>query len=118
MKLTDNIIMRKINNETVLIGRRLKSLRKAKRLTQDQLGESASLSSKYLSRIELGLENPTLDVFIRLANALDVSLSEIFRVDHEEHDSDKLRALLNALTKNADEKSMKTVVKLVQAVLL
>ncbi|MBI3794653.1 MAG: helix-turn-helix transcriptional regulator [Nitrospinae bacterium] len=109
--------MRKTKNEKLLIGRRLKGLRKAKLLTQDQLAESANLSSKYLSRIELGLENPTIDVFLRIANALNIPLTEMFRADHEEPDPDKLRALLVSLTKGADDKSLKLAVKLVQAVL-
>lgn len=60
------------------LGKRIKELRKRQRLTQDRLGESAGISAKYLSSIERGRENPTLDTLLRLAAQLQVEPQELF----------------------------------------
>jgi transcriptional regulator with XRE-family HTH domain len=60
------------------IGSRIKELRKSRGLSQEKLSEKVGMSSKYLSSIERGYENPTLDTFIRLAAALDVDIFELF----------------------------------------
>ena len=62
-----------------MIGERIKELRGRKNVTQEQLSEKVEINVKYLSSIERGKENPTLDVFIRIAKALDVDIGNIFR---------------------------------------
>jgi transcriptional regulator with XRE-family HTH domain len=57
-------------NEKKLIGQRIKELRRGKGLYQEKLAELAETSPNYLSRIECGTENPTLDMLIKLTNAL------------------------------------------------
>ncbi|OPY66473.1 MAG: HTH-type transcriptional regulator ImmR [Syntrophorhabdaceae bacterium PtaU1.Bin034] len=53
-----------------LVGRRIKEVRQAKGLSQEALSEKIGMSAKYLSSIEWGKENPTLDTLIKLADAL------------------------------------------------
>jgi transcriptional regulator with XRE-family HTH domain len=48
-------------------------------LTQEQLAESARIHPTYVSMVERGVKNPTLDVADRLARALSVPLQEIIR---------------------------------------
>ena len=68
--------------ERELLGRRIRSLRKARGLSQEKLAELAEISPKYLSRIETGREeNPTLNFFLRLAKGLKVDPYEIFRFE-------------------------------------
>ena len=50
-----------------VLGRRLKTLRKRVALTQEELAERAGINPKYISGIERGRENPTLDTLLRLA---------------------------------------------------
>ena len=47
-------------------------------LSQEALGERARLDQTYLSGIERGRRNPSLDVIVRLAAALDLSPGELF----------------------------------------
>ena len=56
-----------------LIGRRLKKERCARRLTQDDLSEKADLSANYISLIERGGANPTIETMIALAAALNLN---------------------------------------------
>jgi transcriptional regulator with XRE-family HTH domain len=59
----DNLIQRQF-------GLRLKELRDAKGMTQEDLAEKAELFRTYLSRIETGGANPTLTVIHQLARAM------------------------------------------------
>ncbi|MBI2220416.1 MAG: helix-turn-helix domain-containing protein [Acidobacteria bacterium] len=47
-------------------------------MSQEALAELASLSYKYVGRIELGKADPGADVLVRLARALSVPVGELF----------------------------------------
>ena len=55
------------------IGRRIKTAREQKRLTQEQLAELVDLSPMHVSVIERGVKLPKLETLINIANVLDVS---------------------------------------------
>ncbi len=66
----------------------IRSLRKQKSLTLEQLAKKAHMAISHLSRIERGVDRPTLRTIDRLARALDVSPSNIVQqpqavVEHE-----------------------------------
>lgn len=67
-----------MENISELLGKKLIALRKRKKLTQLQLAEQAGLSLKHLGEIERGRGNPTLDSLSHLAEALGITLSELF----------------------------------------
>ncbi len=100
----------------ILLGGRIKRIRKEKGLTQEQLAEKAALSSKYLSRVELGKENPTIDVFIKLSQALGVFPTEIFTFEHEEQNPEKLKSLIGKLIETASTEKLQLAAKLVRSV--
>jgi transcriptional regulator with XRE-family HTH domain len=58
---------------TTDFGRAVRTAREAKGLSQEQLADLANVHRTYLSGIETGSRNPTLEVVDRLARALDVS---------------------------------------------
>ncbi|MEZ4261971.1 MAG: helix-turn-helix transcriptional regulator [Polyangiaceae bacterium] len=56
----------------------MKALREAQGMTLTELAEGCGLSKGYLSTIESGAgANPTLDVLIKIAAALDVTVGEL-----------------------------------------
>jgi transcriptional regulator with XRE-family HTH domain len=59
------------------VGKRVKELRLARNLTQEQLGERASLSYKFVGEVERGVGNPTLDTLASLAAALGVEIVDL-----------------------------------------
>jgi DNA-binding XRE family transcriptional regulator len=65
-------------NEKELIGLRLKELRKRLMISQEQLAEKAETNPNYVSRMERGTENPTLDMLIKISAALEVEMWELF----------------------------------------
>ena len=60
-----------MNSEAV--GKRIKSVRQSKGITQEQLAELAGLSPNHMSAIERGIKMPQLDSFVAICNALGVS---------------------------------------------
>lgn len=59
-------------------GYRLRELRKAAGLSQEKLAELAEVHRTYLSGVERGERNASLITIVRIAKALDISLSELF----------------------------------------
>jgi transcriptional regulator with XRE-family HTH domain len=65
------------------LGARVKQLRQARRLTQEQLAERAGLSYKFVGEVERGKGNPTLTTLGSLSEALGVALSDLLGVEAE-----------------------------------
>ena len=59
------------------IGGNIRSLRLARKLTQDELSSKAGISANYLGEIERGEKNPTGLVIYKLAHVLKASVLEI-----------------------------------------
>jgi len=56
-----------------VVGVNVRRYRKARGYTQEQLAIYADVGSYYLSRLELGKENPTIETLQKIANALGVA---------------------------------------------
>lgn len=63
-----------------LIARNLRRLRVDLGLSQEALAVDASIDRTYVSRLERGLENPTVAVLERLAVALNAAIVDFFAV--------------------------------------
>ncbi|MDD2540464.1 MAG: helix-turn-helix transcriptional regulator [Desulfuromonadaceae bacterium] len=63
------------------MGDRIRFLRKAKGWSQEELGEYAALSYKFIGEIERGTVNPSLDTLLGISNALHVELAKLFSND-------------------------------------
>lgn len=57
----------------------LKTLRKAQDLSQEQLAERAGLHRNFISMLERGINQPTVDTLFRLAKALGMPAHELVR---------------------------------------
>ena len=60
------------------VGKRIKQIRKAARLTQESLAEKAGLSVEYISRLERGLSQPSFKTLEALAKSLNVNAKDFF----------------------------------------
>lgn len=60
-------------------GNRLKSLRKEKALSQEELALKSGLNRPYISGIEQGKRNVSLEVMEKLAEALGLGMEELVR---------------------------------------
>jgi transcriptional regulator with XRE-family HTH domain len=62
-----------------IVAYNLRRLRVSKLLSQEDLAVEASIDRTYMSRLERGLENPTVVVLDRLSTALECDIRELFR---------------------------------------
>ena len=60
-----------------IVGSNIRTFRTDAGLTLEKLAEKADLSWPYLSEIERGRENISLDKLVKIAQALDVRLSKL-----------------------------------------
>ena len=60
-----------------LIGRRLRALREARRLTVAQLAEAAGVSKGFLSRLERDLTSPSVSTLVTLCQVLGASPGDV-----------------------------------------
>ena len=65
--------------DKLTMGDRIKETRKKRHLTQEQLAEKVDVSLEYISEIERGLKMPSMPLFIKLVEALDVSADYLLR---------------------------------------
>lgn len=63
---------------TQRFGKRLRTLRVQRRLSQEELGDRCDLDRTYISGIERGIRNVSLRNIEGLADALGISMAELF----------------------------------------
>jgi transcriptional regulator with XRE-family HTH domain len=59
-------------------GRNMRDRRKALDLSQEKLGELAGLEQSYISNVEAGTRNVSIDNIARIAHALEVQIESLF----------------------------------------
>jgi transcriptional regulator with XRE-family HTH domain len=96
-----------------LIGNRIKTLRQARGISQDELAEKTSLNTKYISSIERGKANPTLDTFIKIADALKLGIPELFNIEYEPKE---LAQLIAGLISEGDSTKLQLAAKVLNAI--
>jgi transcriptional regulator with XRE-family HTH domain len=94
-----------------LVGMRIKSLRRGKGYSQEKLAELAGINAKYLSSVERGEENPTLDLFIRLSQGLKMDINEFFNIEHEGQPPQKLRKKLQSLVAEIKDQDLSRAIR-------
>ncbi len=86
-----------MHSSTETIGHRLRARRVELSLTLAQVAEQAGLSLPYVSNLERGRGNPTLDALNALARALDIPLASLMG---DEGDRDPFNAMLGSAPKS------------------
>lgn len=64
---------------TIRFGNKIRELRKAKGLSQEDFADLCGFDRTYVSGIERGTRNPTLKALEILANALEVAIEDLFK---------------------------------------
>jgi len=62
----------------VLLGNRIRQLRKSFKLTQAQLADKAGLSTNFIALLEKGKRSASVDTLFRISKVLKVELKELF----------------------------------------
>ena len=69
-----------MDSSHIRLAKKLKSLRRKQKITQEELAQKASLNVSYIGRIENGKQSPTLSTLLRISRALGVSVSELLDI--------------------------------------
>ncbi len=109
------VIMKKIKDpDSILLGRRIRTLRTTKGLTQQKLGHQADVDYKFISEIERGNMNPSFKVLIKIARALDVELPEILRFEQEISDHEELEKRIHQILSTLPVEKLQNVLLLLR----
>jgi transcriptional regulator with XRE-family HTH domain len=107
--------MKKIKDpDSILIGRRIRSLRTAKGLTQQQLGHQADVDYKFIGEIERGNMNPSFKVLVKIAKVLDIDLPEILRFEQEISDPKELETRIKQIIRSLSAEKLQKVLMLLR----
>lgn len=79
---TESTSMKKCANELVKnsLGRKIRQLRLSLNMSQIELAEKAETDQAFISEMERGVANPTLDSILRIAKALRVNVDVLFQL--------------------------------------
>lgn len=96
-------------------GRNLKRIRKASKMTQEDLAEATGLSLQYISEVERGIANPKLETILRISVGLHIPPIELFYIqDAPGLQSVRRRKLASILT-CLDEQTLNTIYRFLLA---
>lgn len=92
-----------------LLGQRIRELRKAKRITQEQLAEKIGIGTSNISYIETGKFAPSIENFEKIVEALGCEPHELYMFSPHKPVNEIKQELFSALEK--DEKLLRLVYK-------
>lgn len=73
------------------LSKRIKEIRKLKNITLKELSEKTSLSPSFLSQVERGVSSMTITSVKKIADALEIPLSELVKVSDDTNGENKLQ---------------------------
>lgn len=91
----------------MLLGRRIRALRNMKGWTQEELGKEADVNYKFIGEIERGRQNPSLNVLYKIATAMQIDMSELFRAEHEILDRKEIETRIMKILKKLPEDELR-----------
>ena len=86
------------------IGQQIAKYRKEKRLTQEQLGEAVGVTGRSVSKWEVGLSSPGVDLIPSIAAALGITLDELFGIQPKEKQKNLSEIVREAVAEALEQK--------------
>ena len=112
----DKIMKKTELNLKLLLGKRIRSLRVARGWTQQNLGEKAGISYKFIGEIERGKQNPSFSILAKISDALDIELKELFRFSNEIPTRKDLEKEVQRILKIMTDDELRHILLLIQAI--
>ena len=86
-----------MDNISQQLGNRIRTIRTTLGISQEELAIKSGISAAHLGQIERAEKSPTVETLDKVANALDVSIYDLFLFD-EKIEDDNNNATLNKIT--------------------
>ena len=93
------------------LGLRIKELRETKKLSQLKLAEIINMEASNLSKIERGIQIPKEEGLIKISEALDVQVKELFDFEHLVDTHIIINKIIDILN-NSDEETIRKYYKI------
>ena len=97
------------------LGLKIKELRKRKGFTQEQLAELIDMEQNSISVIESGRNFPTLGTLEKIAQILEVNLSDFFNYDYID-DIETIKASTKDIIRKMDDNQIRQLFKYVKSI--
>jgi len=68
-------------NEKECLGLKIRTIRKSKKMTQEELSEIVDISPRQMVKIEMGQAYPSVGTLKNIAQALDIPIQSLFETD-------------------------------------
>jgi len=98
-----------------ILGERIKKIRLERKFTQEELGFQASISSVYVSHIEVGSAKPSLEVLVKLCNALNTT-PDLVLFDSLNESKGYIHNEIADLLKDCDNDELRLITELIKTV--
>lgn len=95
------------------LGARVREARSRLDLNQNELAEKAQLHPTYISQIENGKANMSVDVFMRLTEALQVSADWLLQADVPSVNALQINEVVDLLS-DCSQTEMKAILKMIK----
>ncbi len=97
-----------------LLGKRIKELRKGLNISQQELAELVEIDQRSMSSIECGVNFPSKTI-LKIAEALKVTLPELFDFEHLKIDSDYMKKYIIDYLKNVSDENLKIIYRIIRS---
>lgn len=94
------------------LGKRIKQIRELKGLTQEDFEEVSGINARYLSALERGQKNVTVQILEKVAKTLNIEVLDLFYF--ESKDQKSFDVDLNSVLKTVDPDTKKKIIKILQ----
>ena len=95
------------------LGEKIKSLRKSKGISQEELAAMLKINRNYLSRVETGKSEPTAGILKQIAIIFNIDLNSLLDINNDNQDiSEKVKYIVNNC-KYLQEKDLDFIVRII-----
>lgn len=105
-----------MEKELVLLGKKIAKLRNQRNMTQEALAEMVERSPNHISKLELATSNPSFELLVKIAKALDVEMHELFMFEEKTRQR-KAKEELEKLINSENESTVNLIYKIYCAVM-
>ena len=96
------------------IGARIRELRHKKGLTQEEFAELVNVAPRHISRIENGVNTPSIEALERIAKVFNLEVKDLCNFQHL-YDEEFLRKSINEIIDNLNAEELSSAFKLLNA---
>ena len=105
-----------MENIKFIIGQRIRNYRIQKNLSQEQLSELASCHPTYIGQLERGEKNATLESIQKVAQALDIPLSQLFEKIEEKQNEESIPLQIYDFFSSKNKKEQKYLYQILKEI--